>query len=187
MRDMAYINDCLKDMEGLSIAMVKKELEALPNILEDDENLIYVTRGSLINKGFIGRQFWLICVTSKRIIFLHKKIPFGLDRKDIPLYKLSSVEQNKKLVLGSIVFYADNSAIRFDDLASVSLDILLQAIDYALSEYRNAANYRNNSNHINNSLNQLDITQQLEKLAQLRNSDSISEEEFNIAKARLLE
>lgn len=185
MRDMAYINDCLKDMEGLSIAMVKKELESLPNILEDDETLIYVTRGSLSNKGFIGRQFWLICVTTKKIVFLHKKIPFGLDRKDIPLYKLSSVEQDRKLVSGSVIFYADNSAIRFDEITAVSLDILVQAVDYAISEYRNAANYRANQNYINSS--QPDITQQLEKLAQLRNIGSISEEEFVIAKAKLLE
>lgn len=83
----------------------KKEINFLPKIIEDDENIHALTSGFLKNKT------WLIVATNKRIIFLDKGLIGGFSRRDIPLNKISSVSYSTSIMFGKIIITSANQDI----------------------------------------------------------------------------
>lgn len=85
MRSEEYILEKIREMDKVDSFGTKKEIKELPNILKDDEELIYIT------SGFNDGNTWLIACTDKRILFLDKGMIFGLKQKEIPLDKVHSI------------------------------------------------------------------------------------------------
>lgn len=56
----------------------KKEIKALPEILNDDEVIQYAT------SGFVDGNTVLIVLTQKRILFIDKGLLYGIKSTEIP-------------------------------------------------------------------------------------------------------
>ncbi len=97
---MPTLQDVNSMIKGLGSAVTaigtKKEIKSLPEILQIDEVILGLT------SGFMDGNTWLITCTNKRIIFLDKGMLYGLKQVEIPLYKITSMEQKTGLFLGEI-------------------------------------------------------------------------------------
>ena len=74
----------------------KKELNHLPEILMDGEQVLAFT------SGLMDGNTWLITLTDKRIIFLDKGMVFGLKQTVIDLDKVNSVSGETGMFFGKI-------------------------------------------------------------------------------------
>ena len=178
MRTQEYVDERIKSMPNIDKFGTKKEVKELPNILHDDEELLYIT------SGFLDGNTWLVSCTNERIIFLDKGMIYGLKQKQIPLDKVNSVEHSKGLLLGKITIWDGASKFTIDNIQKNALDPMVNCINDAIKQYKNNVNNLN-SNNSNNNLDD-DIVSKLERLAKLKEQGILSEEEFQQGKFKIL-
>lgn len=81
---------------GDSQFFTKKELNHLPHILHDDEEVLAFT------SDLMNNNTWLIALTDKRIIFLDKGLIYGLRQTAIDLDKVNAVSGETGIMFGRI-------------------------------------------------------------------------------------
>ena len=178
MRTKEYVSERIKSMGNIDSAGTKKEIKELPNILHEDEELLYIT------SGLLDGTTWLISCTSKRIIFLDKGMIFGLKQKEIPLDKINSIEQKTGLVLGEIHIWDGASKMEIKSISKKTVKPMVDALNEAIQKYKNRANGFQQS--AGQASNEDDVISKIEKLSKLKEQGIISEEEFLQGKAKLL-
>lgn len=100
---MNYQNilDRFKEVNVPELSGIKKEIKELSNILQENEIIMYGTRGSY------DGGVWLITCTDKRILFLDKGM-IKLKQVEIPIDKINSVSFKKKVwCLEKLLFIMD--------------------------------------------------------------------------------
>jgi len=155
----------------------KKELNYLPEVLQEGEEILAFT------SGFMEEDTWLIVLTDKRIIFLNKGMIFGLKQMVIPLDRINSVSGETGLVFGKI-YIEDGAKER----------VIKNVMKHTVKPFTNMVmdaieNYKKKfSNDVSNTQleQKQDPYEQLEKLASLKDKGIITEEEFNKAKKNIL-
>lgn len=152
----------------------KKEINELPKVLANDENIKYAT------SGLLNGSTWLITCTNKRILFLDKGMLYGLKQVDIPLEKVNSISYSTGLVLGKIEVWDGASKMVIENVSKSTVKIFVDAVNTAREELNN------NSNSQNNTSSGQDVVTQLEKLAGLKEKGILTDEEFQKQKAKIL-
>lgn len=178
LRTQEYINERLNSMGNIDSFGTKKEIKELPNILHDDEELLYIT------SGFLEGNTWLISCTNKRIIFLDKGMVFGLKQKEIPLDKINSIEHKTGLVLGEISIWDGASKIEIKNITKKTIKPMIDILNNSIQEFKNKTNSFQQENK--QGLNEDDIISKLERLAKLKEQGILTEEEFLQGKAKIL-
>ncbi len=188
MRTIEYIHGRIKAMDLKDETFkrkfgTKKEVNELVNILKDDESLDYIV------SGFYDGTTWLVAVTSLRLLFIDKGMLFGVKQKEVMLDKINSINFKKGLLLAKL-FIEDGSgktliidSIDKDDLLPF-VNILNENINVFKSNLYKRSINENTSEDKNNSKE--DFIKQLKDLATLRNEGILTEEEFIIAKQKLI-
>ena len=74
----------------------KRELNHLPSVLMDGEEIL------AFSSGLMDNNTWLITLTSKRVLFLDKGLIYGLEQTSIPVSKVSAVTGKTGLFFGAI-------------------------------------------------------------------------------------
>jgi hypothetical protein len=174
MKTKQYVTDRLKEMGTIDTFGTKKEIKELPNILHDDEELLYIT------SGMLEGTTWLISCTNKRIIFLDKGMVFGLKQKEISLDKINSIEHKTGLVLGEISVWDGASKFEIKSITKKTVKPMVDILNDSIQKFKNK------TNSFQQTSNQEDITVQLAKLAKLKDQGIITEEEFIQGKSKLL-
>ncbi|SDR03932.1 PH domain-containing protein [Paraburkholderia tuberum] len=156
----------------------KKELNHLPEILMDGEQVLAFASGVMDNST------WLIALTDHRVIFLDKGLLFGLKQVSINLDKINAVSGSTGLVFGTI---------RIEDAASerVIRNVRKQTVAGFTNKVRDALNvYRRPAPVATPSetaaVQTDDIVSKLERLAVLRERGALTEAEFVEQKTRVL-
>ena len=138
--------------------------------LRDDENILYFTRGN-------GQS---IFCTNKRIIILYIN---GMKQyqKQIPIEKISSIVTQTGLMYGKIKI-TDNasSKIVIDKVVGDDAKIFVNKVNEQME------NYKSFKIEINNTTEK-DITDKIEKLAELHKEGILTDYEFATKKMELLE
>ena len=155
----------------------KKEIKELPAILHDNEELLYITSGTLEGNT------WLISCTNERVIFLDKGMVFGLKQKEIPLDRINSIEHSKGLVLGKIIIWDGASKSTIENVTKVTIDPMVATINNAMKELKNPTKVVANAEPVKS---EDDFIAKLERLAKLKEQGILDEEEFKAQKARIL-
>ena len=166
----------LKELGQIDMFGTKKEVKELPNIMYAGETLEYLM------SGFMNGNTWLIVCTNKRILFLDKGLIFGCKQLEIPLDKVNSVETSKGLLLGSIKVWDGASAMKIDNVQKFALQPFVTAVNNAREALKN--NNQQIKVEKNNDTN--DYIKELEKLAELKETGIITEDEFLSKKKQLL-
>jgi hypothetical protein len=151
----------------------KKEINYLPQILSEDEKIIYLT------SGLMNNNTWLITCTNKRVIFLDKGMIYGLKQCETSLEKINSIEQKTGLIFGEISIWDGSSKMTIKNVMKRTVKPFVDAVNKAIE------NKKNNSQG-NKTSQPVDFVLQLEKLAELKNKGIITEEEFQIKKKECL-
>ena len=74
----------------------KKELNHLPEILMDKEQVV------AFSSGLMDGNTWLIALTDRRVVFLDKGLLYGVRQTTIPIGKISAVSGETGMFFGKI-------------------------------------------------------------------------------------
>jgi hypothetical protein len=146
----------------------RKELNALPEILDADESLISFA------SGFLDGNTWLIVLTDKRVIFLDKGMFFGMKQISIDLSKINAVQNSSGLIFGGIVIGDGARSYEITNISKKSASGFSDKVRSAMSARQSGGT------------GTVDRVAQLERLAALRTSGALDEREFQAEKAKLI-
>lgn len=154
----------------------KKELNFLPEILSDGEQILAFT------SGLMDGNTWLITLTDKRIIFLDKGMIYGLKQTVINLDKINSVSGKTGILFGEIFIEDGAKERQIRNVWKKTVKSFTNMVMDAIEEHRKVIQQPQVTEHVQIE----DPYERLEKLAALKEKGVITEEEFNIEKQKIL-
>ena len=169
-----YVDDQLAKLDSKRRLGVGKELKHLHEHINQGENILGHTR------GFYNGTTWLICVTDRRLLFLDRNIGWGMKTTEIPLISVGSVNYETKLLGGNITVTASGSEKHIGKMKKQDVKDIAALISDA-AEKLNSVVGRNA-----NAIQEVSKMDELKKLAELKDSGILTDEEFNEQKAKLL-
>lgn len=175
MRSYEYVEEKIDNMEEVKTWGTNKEINELPKVLGDNEELIYIT------SGLYEDNTWLIALTDKRILFLDKGLIYGLKQKDITLDKVNSVEYESGVIFSRIKVWNGAEDIIIDKVLNKYAKIMVSYITEELELYKNKMARPRMVEETNE-----DRINQLAKLGKLRDLGVLTQEEFEEAKRKIL-
>jgi hypothetical protein len=178
MRTTEYVQKQIKAMGKVNIGAAKKEVEELPNILHDTEELLYMT------SGFFNGSTWLIVSTSERVIFLDKGMVCGLKQLETPLDKINSISQSTGFVYGEISIWDGSSKMQIKNCIKTAVKPFVDSVNSAIKKVK-----EQNRPIIQQTIqtnNEDDMVSKIERLAKLKEQGILTEEEFLQSKAKIL-
>ncbi|MDX1974484.1 MAG: PH domain-containing protein [Rickettsiales bacterium] len=154
------------------IFWTNKEIRALPKVLDKNEIIRAVTSGMMKNAT------WLAVCTSRRLIFLNCGMFYGVRQVQLPLDRIQSIDHASTIFFGSIRVWDGASYFSIDMVNKKSIQPFVKATEAAMEAARNKKDVKPAAT--------VDIADQLERLAQLREKGHLTEEEFQSQKKKLL-
>lgn len=146
----------------------RKELNALPDVLDADENLLSFA------SGFLDGNTWLIVLTDRRVIFLDKGMFFGMKQISIDLGKINAIQNSSGMFFGGIVIGDGARSYEITNISKKSAAGFSDKVRSAMSARQSGGGAG------------VDRVAQIERLAALRASGVLNESEFQAEKAKLL-
>lgn len=153
----------------------KKEVKALPDLLNDTEVVLYAT------SGFVDKGTVLIVVTNERLVFINRGLIYGTDFKEIPFKHINAVSYSKGLVLAKISVTNGANVTIIDKVSKATAPIFVQKLKYAISQKEDkqtnvVVDSSSNDGSVNNLIN----------LKGLLDQGIITQEEFDAKKKQIL-
>ena len=159
----------------------KKELDYLPEILNDNEEIL------AFSSGLMDGNTWLITLTDRRIIFLDKGMIYGLEQTVINLDKINSVSGKTGIFFGEI-FIEDGAKERhIDNVWKKTVKPFTNMVMEAIEKHRDNLHAPRVQQQEAPAVATEDPYEKLEKLAGLRDKGIVTQEEFDAAKRKLLD
>lgn len=168
------------------LGLGKREVALLPDVLQPGEVVFALTSGAF--RGSI----WLVVATNWRVLFLDKGLLGGLKQLDLPLQQIQGVASNIGWTTGDVSIATGGVAWSIQNTEKKSTrhftDTLNQLVQQAQGAPRRPppVPVHASSEPDTSRLATSDPLAQLERLAQLKQSGMLTEQEFAAAKARLL-
>ncbi|EEA96014.1 phage protein [Pseudovibrio sp. JE062] len=149
----------------------KKELNYLPEVLMDGEQVLAFT------SGLMDGNTWLITLTDKRVIFLDKGMLFGLKQTTVDLDKVNAISGKTGLMFGEIVITDGATDREIKNVWKKTVKPFTNKVQAALEARKQP---------VSQGSQEVDVYDKIGKLASLMEKGLLSEEEFNVEKAKLL-
>src|SRR5690606_23624971 len=103
MPTLEEIQEQIRNLDGLSKLLGRREIKELPNILWEDE------RVEAIVQGVYYKKLGILAGTNKRLIFVKKGFVYGLQVEDFPYDRITSIQYETGLVYGRIKIYSSGN------------------------------------------------------------------------------
>jgi len=161
-----------KELNFKAFWNIKKEFKHLPKILTDDEYL------KALASGLMHGHTWLIVTTNKRVIFLDRGFFYGLKQIQIPLSKINSISQKQGIVFGEIHIWDGASRTEISNVPKSVVTNFVNNTNLAIEELHQALKQPESGSG--------SISDELLKLADLKEKGILTEEEFENQKQKLL-
>jgi len=196
MQTLEDIWEQIRALEHRYVFYTKKEIRYLPEILADEERILALT------SGFLNGTTWLCVCTNRRVLFLDRGILFGLRQIQMNLDRIQSIDSSYTIFFGRIRLWDGASAIEVRMVLKSSIQPFVRTVQEAMDNYK-----RQMVHDIANTVNDAHSTakragtlgakttmaptgapwiEELEKLSRLHKEGTLSEEEFQRAKSKLL-
>lgn len=173
MPTLAEIERQIENYGHSYIFWTRKEIRALPEILEHGENLKAIT------SGFMNNATWLAVCTDRRIIFLNRGMIYGLRQIQVPLDRIQAIDHEFTIFFGSISVWDGASSFTIAMVLKSSILPFVKATQEQLQIIRNITKKPTHP-----AAN--DVASQIERLATLKEKGHLTEEEFQTQKKKLL-
>lgn len=172
--DADAIQQIAKDtLPGNIRILVRKELKKLPGMLGESEQVLKLGQGR-----YEGKQ-GLVIATDHRVLFIDEGL-VSSRREDFPYERISSVQQEKGMMFGALTVFASGNKAVIDQIAPKE-----RAGELAdLIRSRQGGKPAGAANEGPSEDSALD---KLKKLGELKDAGTISEEEFEQKKTKLME
>lgn len=159
------------------IFWTRKEINTLPEILDDDESIKAIT------SGMINSRTWLAVCTDRRFICLNCNMFFGLAQVQMPLNRIQSIDHEFTIFFGSIRVFDGINVIKLSMILKPAILPFVKAFEEQLYNYRHTATRATANAPTTGSP---DIAGQIAKLAELKEKGYLTDEEFQTQKKKLL-
>ena len=168
------------------IFYTRKEINYLPKILVADERILALT------SGFRNNRTWLCVCTNRRMIFLDRGMIWGLRQVQMNLDRVQAIESRYTIFFGSIRVWDGASAFEVGLVPKSSIAPFVRVTQDAMDRYKRqmvtdivgtASNVHSAPNKSSSSNAWLG---ELERLAHLKSSGHLTEDEYAKAKAKLI-
>lgn len=186
MRSLESIKKEIESLGEVDLFGTSKEVSHLPEILQDDENIKYLT------SGMMDGTTWLIVCTQKRIILVDYGMFFGVKQSEMALENVNSVSYQTGLIFGSIEIWHGGARMLIENCDKQTVKPFCDAVNAAIKEIKSPSEKQNQSKNqqvqIKNqkSSSTEDFISLLERLAALKEKGILTDEEFAEQKARIL-
>ena len=168
----------------------KKELKVLGDYLENGEVVFALTSGVMeqtetSNSFDFGTNTWLVALTNERILLLDcAMLTSSVDTQSIRLERVQAVSSSQGWVFGKIMIDLGSRMAVLDNSIKATVSVFADLANKLLREMEQQKKSGAPVSDSNNG--QDDLLGKLERLAALRSSGVLSEDEFNTAKAKIL-
>ena len=174
---VAEIEAQLRALDGASRFLGRREIKELPNILWDSEQIHDIVQGSY------DSGLGILVSTDRRLIFVNKGMIYGLKVEDFPNDKITSIQYETKLLLGSITIFASgNKAV----VKNVNKDQVRTFSEGVRARVAAGSFPATEEPSPSGGPTENDMAGQLEQLAALKEKDILTEEEFTAKKKQIL-
>ena len=164
----------ISSLNGFERLLGRKEIKELPTILWDDERVEHLVQG-LYDKGN-----GLLVATNKRLIFVDKGRLYGLRVEDFPYDKISSIQYKTGFMTGEITVYTSGNKAEIQNVEKGQVRVFCESVRARIS---GPALSRPASSPVHGDS---DIIAKLERLALLKSTGVLDEEEFAQQKQAIL-
>ncbi len=184
MPTLEQIKQQINNLPDKYIFYTKKEINYLPEILIDGEEIRALTSGYVQNRTILA-----VC-TNRRLLFLDKGMFFGLRQWQMALDRVQSIDGNYLIMFGAIRIWDGASAVNMNMVWAKSIDPFIKATRSAIDEFRRIS-FREvvgaqTPPPAPASTPATDLASQLERLVKLMEQGHLSPEEFHEQKKKLL-
>ncbi|WP_416139054.1 PH domain-containing protein [Halomonas sp. HK25] len=152
----------------------KKELNHLPELMHDGEQLMGFASGLMDNKT------WLIALTDQRILLLDKGMFYGLSQTEFRLGNVSAISYETGMLMGKLVIQVGSVEHTITQVPKKAVATFAELARKAIDD----AGEPKPSSHQAPSGD--DVVSRLERLASLRDRGVLSDDEFADQKAKIL-
>ena len=174
------IDEAVKHIQSRRMGRLgrKRELKELHKVLWEDELPEQIVSGDY--KGNSG----ILVATDRRIIFMDKGLLGQVKMTDFWYPSISSFESSKGIVFGHITLYASGHNVEFGNILKEEVDDFVMEQRNKLSQLKaHAAPATTHSTPPQSS----SLGEDLAKLGQLHRDGTLTDEEFERAKQRLID
>lgn len=154
----------------------RKEIAELPNIISEGEEIFALVQGRY-NKGE-----GILVATSQRLLFIEKGLLYGLRVEDFGLRTITSIQYSSGILFADVVVLANGNAEKITDVNKDAGRVFCDKVRAKLNELAQPV-AASNTTIINQ---QVDVADQLQKLAGLKAQGILTQEEFDAQKKKLL-
>jgi hypothetical protein len=162
----------------------KKELRVLGDYLEDGEVVFALVSGVMSqtdtsNSFDFGANTWVAALTNERVLFLdHAMLSRSVDTQSVRHDQIQAVSASQGWVLGKVIIDIGSRSIVIDNCQKAHVPVFAKLANKWLKESKDTIN--------SNSSSDDSPVAQLERLANLKASAILDDEEFAAAKAKIL-
>lgn len=177
MPTLLEIEKQIKNLGGLETFLGKKEIKELPSILWYDENVENIIQGTYNNGNGI------LVATNRRLVFVDKGLLFGLKVEDFPYDKISSIQYETGILMGKLTIFTSGNKAIIDNVIKIKVRVFGDFVRAKISAPKEKTIQPSN---IVVAQQPIDIADQLERLAKLKEQGILSDEEFIQQKKKIL-
>lgn len=181
MPTLDQVKQQIKDLPEKYIFYTKKEINYLPEIMVEGEQIRALT------SGYMGNRTVLAVCTNRRIIFLDKGMFFGLRQWQMGLDRVQSIDGSYVILFGTVRIWDGAAAINMNMVWAQSIDPFIKATRSAIDEFRRIS-FRETigTAAAPPSTPATDLASQLERLVKLMEQGHLTPDEFDAQKKKLL-
>lgn len=184
MRTLESIQEEIEALDETDLFGTAKEVSHLPEILDDDEHIKYLT------SGLMDGTTWLIVCTQKRIVLVDYGFLFGVKQSEMALENINSITYQTGLLLGSIEIWHGGAKMLIENCQKYTVKPFVEAVNAARKALKNGTASGGSANvqpkNAQGSSPIDDVMGQLERLAALKEKGVLTDEEFAAQKAKIL-
>lgn len=156
----------------------KKRMDGIDRVL-DGEEILDAVSGAVDGKVFgggNGKQNGVLVLTPKRVLFYWKRTFGGYKSEDFPIDKISSINSGKGLMTWNIKIHTSGNVVDMDWIPKEEdADAFVKAVKEHMGKTKTVT-----------ASQTLDVVDQIQKLASLRDQGILTEDEFSAKKKQLL-
>lgn len=166
----------------------KKEYAVLPKYLEESETVLAFASGVVSQSGTSnatdsGANTWLVVLTDERFLFLdHAMLTKSVDTQSVRLDRVQAVSASQGFMLGKITVDLSARVITIDNCQKKDVAAMAEIANKLLKEREGKAAAAQAAPTVAS----VDFAEQITKLAALRDSGILTNDEFSEAKRKII-
>jgi len=180
MPTLTEIESQIRNLDGFETFLGRREIKELPNILWTDETVENVIQGTYNNGNGI------LVATNRRLVFVDKGILFGLKVEDFSYDKISSIQYETGIFFGKLTIFTSGNKAVVDNVIKAKVRVFGDWVRARISAPKEKAVQESPTHSQNNTQDNVNIADQLERLAKLKEKGFLTEDEFTSQKKKLL-